>query len=56
MQRNIKKVKMDTSRYHTNLGDLFVRREAGMLDYIQVPPQKVKSIPDCFLQLYTKSK
>lgn len=56
MQGNMTEVKMDTSRYPTDLEDLASRREAGTLDYIQVPSQKVKSIPDCFLQLYTKSK
>lgn len=38
MQGNIKEVKMDTSRYRTNLEDLASGREAGILDYIQVPP------------------
>lgn len=47
---------MDTSRYPTDLEDLSSRREAGILDYIQVPSQKVKSIPYCFLHLYTKLK
>lgn len=56
MQGNIKEVKIDTSRYPTDLADLASRREAGILDYIQVLPQKGKSIPDCFLQLYTKLK
>lgn len=56
MKGNIKEVKMDTSRYHTDLEDLSSRRETGILDYIQVPPKKVKSILDCFLQLYRKSK
>lgn len=30
MQGNIKEVKMDTSRYHTDLEDLARRREAGI--------------------------
>lgn len=38
MQGNIKEFKMDTSRYRTIPEDLASRREAGILDYIQVPP------------------
>lgn len=38
MQGNIKEFKMGTSSYRTNVEDLASRKEAGILDYIQVPP------------------